>query len=202
MRCSPSTVTLPSPLRCSCTTFRTSTPPYSPPNCWLLSRWACHAPLIATEGVAQVAFLCISVNMVLLHENVLERWMQGKPALDCESCNWARNQPLHNVSACNEWPARTGGAAPPALSQAQVSSGWWVQATVATITELQAEAGVTDVSLLNFVVSDGATLVATRYVSREDCPAATMYYAQGACPPSALQLAGTSGLSCRLAHAV
>lgn len=51
---------------------------------------------------------------------------------------------------------------------------------MATITKLQVEAGVTDVSLLNFVVSDGATLIATRYVSRDDCPAATMYYAQGA----------------------
>jgi len=55
-----------------------------------------------------------------------------------------------------------------------------IEATVATITKLQVEAGVTDVSLLNFVVSDGATLIATRYVSRDDCPAATMYYAQGA----------------------
>ena len=55
-----------------------------------------------------------------------------------------------------------------------------MQATVATITLVQEEAGeTTEVSLLNFVVSDGPTLVATRYASREDCPAATMYYAEG-----------------------
>lgn len=86
-----------------------------------------------------------------------------------------------------------------------MSSGWWVQATVATITELQAEAGVTDVSLLNFVVSDGATLVATRYVSREECPAATMYYAQGALPPegswpSPVLSLGGSCMQCETAH--
>lgn len=54
------------------------------------------------------------------------------------------------------------------------------QATVSDITRFQQEAGETEVSLLNFVVSDGPTLVATRYVSRDDCAAATMYYAEGA----------------------
>ena len=39
------------------------------------------------------------------------------------------------------------------------------QATIASITAFQAAAGVTDDSLLNFVVSDGATLVATRFAS-------------------------------------
>jgi len=51
---------------------------------------------------------------------------------------------------------------------------------VASVTSFQKEAGETEVSLLNFVVSDGATLVATRYVSRDDCAAATMYFAEGA----------------------
>jgi len=51
---------------------------------------------------------------------------------------------------------------------------------VASVTNFQKEAGETEVSLLNFVVSDGATLVATRYVSRDDCAAATMYFAEGA----------------------
>ena len=51
---------------------------------------------------------------------------------------------------------------------------------MASITALQREAGeAEEVSLLNFVVSDGATLVATRFVSRDDCAAATMYYAEG-----------------------
>ena len=53
------------------------------------------------------------------------------------------------------------------------------QATLASITAAQEAAAVTEVSLLNFVVSDGATLVATRYVSRDDEEAASLYYAEG-----------------------
>ena len=53
------------------------------------------------------------------------------------------------------------------------------QATLASITAAQEAAAVTEVSLLNFVVSDGATLVATRYVSRYDEEAASLYYAEG-----------------------
>lgn len=57
------------------------------------------------------------------------------------------------------------------------------QATVADITRVQQEAGETkEVSLLNFVVSDGQSMVATRYVDRDDCAAATMYFAEGAVP--------------------
>lgn len=40
-----------------------------------------------------------------------------------------------------------------------------MQATIAAITELQVAAGIQETSLLNFVVSDGVTLVATRYAS-------------------------------------
>lgn len=40
--------------------------------------------------------------------------------------------------------------------------------------------GITDVSLLNFVVSDGATMIATRFVRPESEAAATLYYAEGA----------------------
>lgn len=43
----------------------------------------------------------------------------------------------------------------------------------------QEDAQVTEVSLLNFVVSDGSTLVATRYVSHENEEAASLYYAEG-----------------------
>ena len=53
------------------------------------------------------------------------------------------------------------------------------QATLATITAAQEEAAVTEVSLLNFVVSDGSTLVATRFVSHEEEEAASLYYAEG-----------------------
>lgn len=42
-----------------------------------------------------------------------------------------------------------------------------------------------DVSLLNFVVSDGRSLIATRYVSNADESPASLYYAEarGALPP-------------------
>lgn len=45
---------------------------------------------------------------------------------------------------------------------------------------VQAESGVarSDVSLLNFVVSDGRSLIATRYVSNTDESPASLYYAE------------------------
>lgn len=66
-----------------------------------------------------------------------------------------------------------------------------LQATFASITEAQQAAGITEVSLLNFVVSDGSTLVATRYVSHEEEEPASLYYAEGSaferCPEDAAQ---------------
>ena len=46
---------------------------------------------------------------------------------------------------------------------------------------MQAESGITgsDVSLLNFVVSDGRSLIATRYVSNTAEAPASLYYAEG-----------------------
>lgn len=44
---------------------------------------------------------------------------------------------------------------------------------------IQQSHGVTATSLLNFVVSDGATLVATRFVYPEGENAASLYYAEG-----------------------
>ncbi len=54
-----------------------------------------------------------------------------------------------------------------------------LQATIATITKCQQEAGVTEVSLLNFVVSDGINMIATRYVSHDSESPASLYYAEG-----------------------
>lgn len=54
-----------------------------------------------------------------------------------------------------------------------------MQDTVAAIVRAQRECGVADTSLLNFVVSDGTTLVATRFVWPESEGAATLYYAEG-----------------------
>ncbi|CAL8463359.1 g2893 [Coccomyxa elongata] len=54
-----------------------------------------------------------------------------------------------------------------------------IEATFASITAAQEEAGITEVSLLNFAMSDGSTLIATRYVSHEDEEPASLYYAEG-----------------------
>jgi hypothetical protein len=55
-----------------------------------------------------------------------------------------------------------------------------LQAAISTICEVQDAMGVRDISLLNFVVSDGSTLIATRFVRPESESAATLYYAEGA----------------------
>ena len=54
-----------------------------------------------------------------------------------------------------------------------------VQATVSTIRRVQEENGVEGVSLLNFVVTDGVTMVATRYASDPETIPASLYYAEG-----------------------
>ena len=54
-----------------------------------------------------------------------------------------------------------------------------VQATIATITKVQKENGIEGTSLLNFVVTDGVTMVATRYASDPDTIPASLYYAEG-----------------------
>ena len=53
-----------------------------------------------------------------------------------------------------------------------------LQATFATITAAQEEADVTDISLLNFVVSDGVSMIAPRYVSHSTEDPASLYYAE------------------------
>ena len=72
------------------------------------------------------------------------------------------------------------------------------QATFATIREAQEAAGVAEVSLLNFAVSDGATLIATRYVSHAHEEAASLYYAEG----SAFQVRGHAAAACYAATIV
>lgn len=83
-----------------------------------------------------------------------------------------------------------------------------LQAAISTICEVQEAMGVRDVSLLNFVVSDGCTMIATRFVRPEGEAAATLYYAEGAsfdrqeppqqqqqqhAPPTAAAQGGDSG---------
>lgn len=55
-----------------------------------------------------------------------------------------------------------------------------LQSVFERIAALQAEAGVAqDCSLLNFVVTDGSTLIATRFVSPDSANPASLYYAEG-----------------------
>lgn len=53
------------------------------------------------------------------------------------------------------------------------------QDTISIIQETQSQHGIAGNSLLNFCVSDGATLVATRYTSSPDEEPASLYYAEG-----------------------
>ncbi|KAG2445688.1 hypothetical protein HXX76_000296 [Chlamydomonas incerta] len=55
-----------------------------------------------------------------------------------------------------------------------------MQDTIATISAVQRRHGITATSLLNYVVSDGTTLIATRFVSPESDGPASLYYAEGA----------------------
>ncbi|KAK9839468.1 hypothetical protein WJX81_003920 [Elliptochloris bilobata] len=55
-----------------------------------------------------------------------------------------------------------------------------MEATINTVLASQRAAGVTEVSLLNFVVSDGSTMLATRFIAgSEDEAPASLYYAEG-----------------------
>ena len=51
---------------------------------------------------------------------------------------------------------------------------------LALVAEVQRSAGITETSLLNFVVSDGRTLIASRCVFPEHDAAASLYYSEGA----------------------
>lgn len=52
-----------------------------------------------------------------------------------------------------------------------------MQGAIATIAKVQREEGIAGTSLLNYCVSDGRTLVATRYVSNDKDSPASLYYA-------------------------
>jgi glutamine amidotransferase len=52
-------------------------------------------------------------------------------------------------------------------------------ATISTLNSLARSAGITEPSLLNFCITDGETVVATRYVSSKHDEAASLYYSSG-----------------------
>lgn len=51
--------------------------------------------------------------------------------------------------------------------------------TISTLNALARSAGITEPSLLNFCITDGETVVATRYVSSKHDEAASLYYSSG-----------------------
>jgi glutamine amidotransferase len=52
-------------------------------------------------------------------------------------------------------------------------------ATISTLNSLARSTGITEPSLLNFCITDGETVVATRYVSSKHDEAASLYYSSG-----------------------
>ena len=54
-----------------------------------------------------------------------------------------------------------------------------MEQTISTIADYCKKFSVMEVSLLNFVVSDGSTMIATRYVFPENGQPASLYYAEG-----------------------
>ncbi|EJT50003.1 cytoplasm protein [Trichosporon asahii var. asahii CBS 8904] len=51
--------------------------------------------------------------------------------------------------------------------------------TIRTINDLSKEAGITGPSLMNFVVSDGHTVIATRYISSRTSEASSLFFSSG-----------------------
>ena len=54
-----------------------------------------------------------------------------------------------------------------------------LQETIATVERVQQAAGITAPSLLNFVLSDGCSVIASRYASGVGAKAATLYFSWG-----------------------
>lgn len=117
---------------------------------------------------------------LFMHNGVIAGFLKIRRRLLAELKDEVYNvvQSFHSDSALsfalflNNLPSMTQRHPPETVFKA-------VQQTLITIARIQREAGITEVSLLNFVVTDGATTVATRYVSSDDEMPASLYYAEG-----------------------
>ncbi|KDD72798.1 hypothetical protein H632_c2885p0, partial [Helicosporidium sp. ATCC 50920] len=117
---------------------------------------------------------------LFMHNGVVAGFMRLRRALLARFSDAVYNtvQSFHSDSAVsfalflNCLPDLTSVHPPKVLLRA-------LEDAIATIREVQAEVGITATSLLNFVVSDGATMVATRYVSAPGEEPASLYYAEG-----------------------
>lgn len=116
-----------------------------------------------------------------MHNGVVGGFLEIRRRLLSELSDEAYNsvQSFHSDSAVSfalflhHLPSMTERQPPETLLRA-------LQATIATISRIQKEAGVTDLSLLNFVVSDGVTMLATRFVNHDNEAPASLYFAEGA----------------------
>ncbi len=118
-------------------------------------------------------------NYLFMHNGVIAGFLDIRRKLLSELRDEAYNaiQSFHSDSAVSfavflhHLPSMTERVPPEAILRA-------VQGAIAMISRIQQEHGITDTSLLNFVVSDGQTTVATRYVSNDSQPA-SLYFAEG-----------------------
>lgn len=118
-------------------------------------------------------------NYLFMHNGVIAGFLEIRRKLLSELCDEAYNaiQSFHSDSAVSfavflhHLPSMTERQPPEAILRA-------TQGAIAMISRIQQDHGITDTSLLNFVVSDGQTTVATRYVSNNSQPA-SLYFAEG-----------------------
>ncbi|KAL6762357.1 nucleophile aminohydrolase, partial [Haematococcus lacustris] len=139
-----------------------------------------------------------------MHNGVVGGFLQIKRALLSLLSDEAYNciQSFHSDSAVSfalflhHLPDMARQQPPEVLLQA-------MEATIATISALQQAQGITATSLLNYVVSDGTCLIATRFVNPANGDAASLYYAEGASfqraaasPPAADSVDGCGSTVC------
>ncbi|GLC44069.1 hypothetical protein PLESTB_000932700 [Pleodorina starrii] len=169
--------------------FTSITPAWNNEN---LSRLACKivSPLVFAHVRAAYPGMPVSEQnchpfqfsrYMWMHNGVVAGFAQIRRSLleTLSDCAYNAVASFHSDSAVsfalflNHLPDIRAQLAPDVLIKA-------MQDTIATISAVQRRHGITSTSLLNYVVSDGTTLIATRFVSPESDGPASLYYAEGA----------------------
>ncbi|GLI58924.1 hypothetical protein VaNZ11_000709 [Volvox africanus] len=169
--------------------FTSITPAWNNEN---LSRLACKivSPLVFAHVRAAYPGMPVSEQnchpfqfsrYMWMHNGVVAGFAQIRRALleTLSDCAYNAVASFHSDSAVsfalflNHLPDMRVQLAPDVMIRA-------MQDAIATISAVQRRHGITGTSLLNYVVSDGSTLIATRFVSPESDSPASLYYAEGA----------------------
>ncbi|EFN55103.1 hypothetical protein CHLNCDRAFT_24322, partial [Chlorella variabilis] len=120
---------------------------------------------------------------IFMHNGVVAGFMQIRRRLLAELGDAVYNavQSFHSDSAVRLGDAGGHRSGIKSRGTAPHSPSLALSPPLRPACSIQAEAGMapSDVSLLNFVVSDGRSLIATRYVSSADEAPASLYYAEG-----------------------